>query len=323
MSDPDLQDLQLHIRLVRDSYQIDKHSLLKAVNRSVGSYNQHAFVFDEVAARLIERLDLLSLTPQRILDLGTGTGRHLKVLREHYPKATIVGADISTFALHAADVSSRASWWQRHWRQQPTLVCMDAGAKWPFADGAFDLVLSNMMLPWISDYDQLAHELERVLSSDGTFFISSAGPDTLQELRQAWASVDDSVHINAFLDMHDLGDMLVRAGLADPVMDNERIQVRYADVETLLAEMEATGCHCVLQGRRRGLMTRQARQQVVANYPGRQSLNVDLSVDSSSICATLEVVVAHGWKRAPSTGRKSDTGEHTVHFQPKTWQSDS
>ncbi len=306
---------------VPSEYRIDKRMLRKAADRSAQTYGQHAHVFDEIANRLLERLDLLNLAPTRILDLGSGTGRHLEALRQRYPKSIIVGADFSAVALRAASKTGWREWWQRYRQPQCSLVCMDAGERWPFADGAFDLVISNMVLPWVSETDLLAAELERVLATGGTFFTSTAGPDTLIELRQAWESVDTSVHVNAFLDMHDLGDMFARAGLADPVMDTERIEVRYKDVETLLFELESTGCNCVVQGRRRGLMSKQARQRVAAAYPHSQSLNVDVAADSSSICASLELVVAHGWKQVNAASRKDRPGEHIVHFHSRAWQS--
>jgi len=300
----------------RDHYRVNKKLQRKAVDRAISSYSQHAHVFDEIANRLLERLDLLKAPPARVLDLGTGNGRHLEVLRRRYPKATIIGADINQSVLRSARRSLPG--WQRLLAKRPRLVCMDAGEQWPFADESFDLVVSNMMLPWINETDKLASELARVLATGGAFFISSAGPDTLKELRSAWESIDACAHVNAFLDMHDLGDMFVRAGLADPVMDSERIEVRYKDTLTLLTELELTGCTCVLCGRRQGLMGRQVRQLLVAHYPDSQSFIVDESDHSSTISATLELVVAHGWKMNNQHNRAAgQQREQVVHFQPK------
>lgn len=309
-----------------DQYRIDRSALLKATDRSVSTYSGYSHVFDEIAKRLFERLDLLNLKPERILDLGTGNGRHLSTLRRRYPKAEIVGADISCMALQGGARSGWRDRLQRFWKPPTSLLCMDMGEYWPLADKSFDLVISNMVLPWVNETDQFASELERVLADGGAFFLSSAGPDTLSELRHAWASVDDSVHVNAFLDMHDVGDMFARAGLADPVMDTERIEVHYKDVESLLKELRATGCVCVLQGRRRGLMAGHIGKRVAANYPQSQSLNVDLADDSSSICASLELVVAHGWKQSSQKAAAGSIDEHRnrehiVHFQPGSWQS--
>ena len=305
---------------VPDQYRIDKRLLRRAMDRSIDSYEQHAQVYDEIANRLTERLDLLNLTPKRILDLGTGNGKHLNTLRARYPKAVVVGADISTAALLGSGRTGWRAWWRRYLQPQTALVGMDAGQPWPFANETFDLVISNMALPWVSETDQLATELARVLATGGAFFISSAGPDTLIELRQAWQRVDADVHVNAFLDMHDVGDMFARAGLADPVMDTERIEVHYKDVESLLTELEATGCTCVLRGRRRGLMTRQVRQRIAANYPRSKGPKADGS-DDNSICASLELVVAHGWKQVNPPMSSNDPREQVVRFHAKSWQS--
>jgi len=310
----------------RDHYRVERRLLLKAMARTVTTYDAHAQVFDEIAKRLFERFDLLTLNPARILDLGTGNGRHLNELRRRYPRAEIVGADISHAALRAGTRHRWRQRLQRLWQPQNSLVCMDMGTSWPFADQSFDLVISNMALPWVSETDQFATELARVLADGGAFFFSSAGPDTLAELRQAWTAVDNCIHVNAFLDMHDVGDMFARAGLADPVMDTERIDVRYKDVESLLHELQATGCGCTLRGRRRGLMSAQVSKKIAASYPRSQTLDVDRADDSSSICASLELVVAHGWKQnKPGTGVGRDNErrnqEHIVHFQPRSWQS--
>lgn len=309
-----------------DQYRVERRLLLKATAKAVKTYDAHAHVFDEIANRLFERFDLLTLKPDRILDLGTGNGRHLNELRRRYPRAEIVGADISQVALLTG---TRRSWQrrlQRLWQPQHSLVCMDMGEPWPFADQSFDLVVSNMALPWVNETDQFATELARILADGGAFFLSTAGPDTLAELRHAWATIDGSLHVNAFLDMHDVGDMFARAGLADPVMDTERIDVQYKDVESLLHELKATGCCCTLRGRRRGLMAGQVSKKIAASYPQSQSLNVDLTDDSSSICASLELVVAHGWKQTKpdaGIGRNDErrNQEHIVRFQPRSWQS--
>ena len=130
---------------VPDQYRIDKRLLRRAMDRSIDSYEQHAQVFDEIANRLTERLDLLNLTPKRILDLGTGNGKHLNTLRERYPKAVIVGADISTAALLGSGRTGWQAWWRRYLQQQTALVGMDAGQPWPFANETFDLVILSLI----------------------------------------------------------------------------------------------------------------------------------------------------------------------------------
>ena len=263
--------------------------LKKAMARDVVPASQA--ILDAVASRLFERLDLLKAAPSRIIDLGTGDARHLAQLQMRFKAASVIGADLSLARLRCA--SSR----RRFWQKRPLLVCLDADKPLPFANKTFDLVVSNMMLPWLCDAESLVAEVNRVLVKDGAYFLSTAGPDTLIELRQAWASIDDSEHINMFLDMHDVGDLMVRSGMADPVMDTERITVTYSSIDKLLDELTALGFINVLNGRRKGLTAASVRQRLKASYPENSEGGID---------ATLELVTAHGWSGVP----KSPQGEY-------------
>lgn len=271
MVNSDLQQFELNRRLLR-----------KAMVRDVVPGSQT--ILDTVASRLFERLDLLKVSPLRVIDLGTGDARHLKLLQRRFKKASVFGADLSLARLDSASTK------RRFWRRRPLLICLDADETLPFAKNSFDLVISNMMLPWLSQADKLIAEINRVLVKDGSYFFSTVGPDTLIELRQAWAEVDDNQHVSFFLDMHDVGDLMVRSGMADPVMDTERITVTYSSVDTLLDELSGLGFINVLNGRRRGLTAASVRRRLKAAYP----LNAD-----GGINATLELVTAHGWSGNP------------------------
>lgn len=257
----------------------------RASDRAQADYAHHAEVPNTIAERLYERLSLLKTPPSRVLDIGTGDGRHLTVLRQLFPRAKIVGTDLSLNALSKARST-------RFWQRNNAVVCLDARVAMPFADGCFDLVVSNLAMPWIWPAEIFASELNRVLSDSGAFFLSSVGPDTLVELRTAWRKIDSADHVNAFLDMHDVGDLLHRAGISDPVMDTERLSVTYASLDKLLTDLIHTGCTSVLRGRRRGLMGSDIRQRLAQAYgeAGRASASTE------GISATLEVVYAHGWK---------------------------
>ncbi len=273
----------------------------RAHSNDLGRDPSHSHIPDAVAERLFERLSLLKTRPTRVLDLGTGDGRHLSLLRDLYPRADIFGADICPVGLRQVDR-------KRFWHRKPLGICLDANFAWPFSDGSFDLVVSNLLMPWILPAEVFASELNRVLSDTGVFFLSSTGPDTLCELRAAWQHVDNAEHINAFLDMHDVGDLLHRAGISDPVMDTERLSITYSSVDKLLDELIHTGCTNVLQGRRKGLMGLDARMKLAESYPCD-----DVGVQQCGITATLEVVYAHGWKGKPKkTGLNS--GEFRVNI---------
>jgi len=263
---------------VPHDFKLDNQLLAKAMRRVAVPESQE--ILDAIAARLFERLSLLKLSPATILDLGTGDARHLAQLQQLFKGAAVVGADLSLSRLR------QASGKRRFWQKKPLLACFDASAPLPIPDNSIDLVVSNMMLPWLDDARPLVAEINRVLVKDGAYFISTAGPDTLIELRRAWAAVDDSEHINLFLDMHDVGDLMVSSGMADPVMDTERITVTYSSVDALLNELAGLGFVNVLHGRRQGLTAASVRRRLAANYPLNEAGGID---------ATLELVTAHGW----------------------------
>ena len=261
-----------------ESYAPDQRLLRKVLRRPV--VPQSLQILDSVSERLYERLALIKKVPSSVLDLGTGNARHLAQLAKNFPRASVFGADLSLSRLHSA--GSKRKFWQK--RQM--LVCADANGVLPFNDASFDLLVSNMLLPWVFDAAHLMAEINRMLTVDGAFFISTAGPDTLIELRNAWSQIDDCLHINAFMDMHDLGDLLLAAGVADPVLDTERITVTYSSLDALLTDLVGLGFINVLQGRRRGLMSPSVKKRLAENYP----IN-----DDGGINATLELVVGHGW----------------------------
>lgn len=241
-------------------------------------------MLDNIAEQLFERLSLLKHPPARIMDLGAGDARHLSQLQTRFPKAEVFATDLSLQRLQTASGK------RRFWQKRPLLVCLDAGQALPFANDSVDLVVSNMMLPWVFNPDDLMIEINRLLVKDGALFISTAGPDTLIELRQAWAEIDDCQHINAFIDMHDVGDLMMKAGIADPVLDTQRLTVTYSSVDALLAELVGLGFINVLAGRRKGLTAASVKARLAEVYPVNKNGGID---------ATLELVVAHGWSGVP------------------------
>jgi len=172
------------------------------------------------------------------------------------------------------------------WLRRPRCICADA-ERLPFADSRFDLVFSNLMLQWCVELEAVFAELQRVLRPGGLLLFTSFGPDTLSELRGSWQQVDGYSHVNAFPDMHDVGDALVRARFADPVMDVERITVTYPDVWKLMRELKQIGAHNVTAGRPRGLTGKARMQRLVGAYEQYRSQGV--------LPASYEIVNGHAW----------------------------
>jgi malonyl-CoA O-methyltransferase len=257
----------------------DKRQARRSFESAAGCYDQAAVLQREVGERLLERLDLMKLQPERVLDLGTGTGQCIAGLLGRYAKTEVVALDIAFPMLAHARKRGR-------WLRRPRCVCADA-ERLPFADNSFDLLFSNLMLQWCVDLDRAFAEFQRVLRPGGLLLFSSFGPDTLKELRSSWQSVDDYSHVNAFLDMHEVGDALLRARFADPVMDVERLTVTYPDVWKLMRELKQIGAHNVTAGRSRGLTGKARMQQLVAAYEQYRFSGV--------LPASYEIVNGHAW----------------------------
>jgi malonyl-CoA O-methyltransferase len=174
---------------------------------------------------------------------------------------------------------------RRPWFRSFARVCADA-TRLPFADASVDVAFSNLLLPWC-DPDALFAELRRVLAPRGLLTLTGLGPDTLKELRSAWAAVDTHLRVGEFIDMHDLGDALVRAGFAAPVLDVERYTLRYADVNGLTADLKATGARNAAAGRLKGLTSPRKLAAMQIAYEAHR--------EGGRLPATCEVVFAQAW----------------------------
>ena len=279
----------------------EKHAVRRAFERAAATYDGHAVLQREVAARLAQHLDPIRLGPARIVDLGCGTGDSFAELGRRFPKAGLVGIDLAHAMLERARARSPA--WKRLLRARtPALVCADA-ERLPLATASAQLVFSNLALQWCRPEMAFA-EVARILEAGGLFIFSTFGPDTLKELRAAFAAVDAYEHVNPFVDMHDLGDALVHAGLAEPVMEMEVITLEYASVESVARDLKAIGAGNALPGRSRGLSGRGRWQRMVDRYE-RERRN-------GALPATYEVVYGHAWKVAP---RHIADGRQVIDFR--------
>jgi malonyl-CoA O-methyltransferase len=285
-----------------DPRDVDPRAVKRAFARAAASYDAAAVLQREVGTRLAERLDYVKIAPGAILDAGCGTGHAIGELAARYPQARIVGVDIALPMAQLARERARrgrslldrllAPVRAKGGAPPPALVCADINAL-PFRGVQFDLAWSNLTLQWMNDLPRALAEFRRTLKVGGLVLFSTLGPDTLKELRAAFARADGHTHVNRFVDMHDIGDMLVQAGFSDPVMEMEPLTLTYAEPATLLAELRALGATNATRGRPRGLMG-------VARW--RKMLSaLDRARKDGRVPATFEVVYGHAWKGEPRT----------------------
>lgn len=288
----------------------DLRALRRFRNRAADRYDDSAVLVDEVASRLFSRLDLVRLPPGPILDLGCASGTWSARLGDRYPGVDVFGVDIADSLVRRAQAraASRRSWLSRLTRAPSRFVCAEFD-RLPWRPGSFSLVWSNLVAPWFRDPPAAWRQIGSVLKPGGLLAFSTLGPDTLREVQRAWLASGRPPATLPFADMHDIGDALVRAGFAAPVMDVDVLQVTYRSVEAMVRDARDQGALNVQTSRPRGLMT-----------PDRWNLARDrLKADPSTgfISLTFEVVFGHAWW--PESGpRKTAEGLDVVRIQGRT-----
>jgi malonyl-CoA O-methyltransferase len=281
-----------------DEFFLDPRLVRRSFDRASGTYDSAAAVQGEIRVRLLERLDIVRLQPTAVLDLGAGTGHSSRELKRRYPAAQVIALDSSLSML-------RESARQQRFLRKFIPVCADAH-RLPLRSQSFDLVLSNLLLEWCHDPDAVFAEAARVLRPKGLFTFTTLGPDTLKEVRELWRGVDPFTHVHRFIDMHDFGDALLRAGFAEPVMDAERLTITYRDLPALLAEIRGSGARNLARGRPRGLTGRE-RGALVRSRGEELGRNGPLRI-------SVEVIHGHAWAVGERSARR-EGGEVLVPFE--------
>ncbi len=274
-----------------DNPVLDKRAVRRSFDRAAPTYDAAAVLQHEVCRRSLERLDFIRHAPARILDAGCGTGNAWRGLAARYPGARLLALDLAPGMLRQAGTA--VPWHQRLLRRSPAAICGDL-EQLPLAAGCIDLAWSNLALQWVNALPQAFAEMRRVLAPGGLFMFTTFGPDTLKELRAAQAGTDGHTHVSGFIDMHDIGDLLVQAGFADPVIDMETFTLTYPDVKSLMRDLKAIGAHNAAADRPPALSGKSWLEAVTRNY---EPLRHD-----GKLPATFEVVYGHAWRPVPRLG---------------------
>lgn len=268
-----------------------RREVRRVFERVADRYDAAAVLQQEVNRRLLERLDVMRIEPARVLDLGAGTGALSGALLKRYPQAQVIALDLAPAML--AHARRRGRLWRR-----PLCLAADAEAL-PLKRGSVDLIVSNLALPWLTELDRAFAGFARVLKPGGLLLFSSVGPDTLKELRQAWAAADDGMHVHDFVDMHNVGDGLMRAGFINPVMEAEHITLTYRDLDALVRDLRDTGAVNIAAGRRAGLTTPRTAAAMRAAYERFRQ-------PDGRLPATCEIVFGHAWAPQSLPQRRSN-----------------
>jgi malonyl-CoA O-methyltransferase len=229
---------------------LDKRRVRQSFDRAAATYEEFSIVQSDIAQQLLQRIvEVDAPPPRKILDLGCGTGQLTHRLARHYRGSHVTGVDLSPAMVRLA--KSRRRLWSR-----TQFLCADM-ERLPFAQASIDLVVSNLALQWC-DAPTVFAEVARVLRPGGHFLFATFGPDTLKELRAAWAAADSEVHVHGFVDMHELGDALLGIGFVNPVLDVDMLQASYESVDAVMADLRGVGAHNADRSRRNGLTGKNA-----------------------------------------------------------------
>jgi len=264
-----------------------KTTVRQLFNQLANDYEKKAWLTYEVGQRLLERLDYMRIAPQKVLDLGSGSGQFGEAVAARYPDADVVAVDLAEKLL----------------QQNKVAACVADAECLPFASQQFDLVFANLSLPWSFAPDAMLLEMQRVLKPGGLILFSSLGPDTLKQLNQAVAATLSFKAQPFFSDMHDLGDMMVKAKLADPVVDMEMLQLGYQDLNKLITEVEAEGLGLFFGDSLSALEESEVWQRFCENYH-KQDDYYPLS---------YEIIYGHAWgSQVSNTAGINDNGEVSI-----------
>jgi malonyl-CoA O-methyltransferase len=247
-------------------------------NTASSNYNDNAFLQNEIANRLAEKLKVISIKPQIIIDLGSGTGLLSNKTAEIFPNANLICVDFAQQSLLK--------------NSQNLKVCANA-YELPFASNSVDFIVSNLMMQWCPDLKALFNECFRVLKPEGLILFTTFGPDTLKELKRSWSAVDSSAHVNNFIDMHDIGDQMLQSGFQSPIMEMENITLTYEKVLDLMHDLKSIGAQNV-GSRSKALTGKTKFKKMIEMYESYRS--------DGKLPATYEVIYGHAWKNENKLG---------------------
>jgi malonyl-CoA O-methyltransferase len=275
-----------------DNSTLNRRDVRRRFDRAAESFDAVDFVHATTRNGLLDRLAPIVIEPRTILDLGSATGTATRALAKHFRRARVIAVDLSHNMLGRTRKKQR-------WLSRVTTLQADATAL-PIADQSVDIVFANQLLPWVGNPTRTFAEVSRVLVKDGLFLFATLGPDSLSEIRRAWASVDSAVHVNLFPDMHDLGDAAVRAGLRDPVLDVDRLTVTYKDTRSFFTELTAMGARNSLLRRDRSLASAKRFHAMMAALENTR--------DGGPLTLELEIVYGHCW----GSGARAADGDFRI-----------
>ncbi len=269
-------------------HHIDKKRAQASFNKASALYEDSAVLQKQVLEEMFLRLKLLKINPNSILDLGCGPGNAGPELKAAYKPHDLIYLDFAYDMLRKAEEKNRDHF-LKVFSSKTTqrFICADMEAI-PLAENSVDMVWSNLSLQWCNDLDQVFTQIAKTLTHNGLFIFSTFGPSTLHELRISLASFSQYSHVNQFIDMHDIGDALMRCGFSDPVLDVDVYTLTYSTFKEIMYDLKQIGARNALQGRAKGMTGKGFLYQLEKLYEAYRA--------DEKLPASYEVVYGPAWK---------------------------
>ncbi len=266
---------------LRDTcFFVDAMKTQESFNKSALLYDDVSELQQEIGEKLFDRLDFIHIEPTAVLDVGAGTGVPAMKLMKRYSSAKVIAVDISQQMLQVARDKTP------FYRKMKCLCCdMHSLA---VANESIDLIYSNVAIQWSGDLKLVFNEFKRVLRPGGLLIFTTFGPDTLIELKNAWASVDNYTHVNSFADENSIIQLLQQTGYVDITVDSNHMHLAYTDVCSLMKDLKNLGANNKTQGRPRGMMGKNKFKKMLLEYEKLRRYD--------TLPATYDVIYGHAWK---------------------------
>jgi malonyl-CoA O-methyltransferase len=253
--------------------QLDKINVKRSFAKASGSYDALAELQRKIGLDMLRQLHIAELSGV-ILDLGCGTGFLTRELQQFSGKKTIIAMDIAMPMLQAARSKCDVGF-----------SCVDIECL-PVQDDSINWIFSNLALQWCTDLQGIFANFKRVLKPGGRLMFSSFGPQTLHELKRAWANVDNYSHVNDFYSIQQLHEYMQQAGLQNIQIENYQHKSGYLNVMALMKELKGIGAHNVTANRKKGFTTKTQWQNMNESY--------EAFIENGCLPATFDIIYVSG-----------------------------